>query len=117
MTTMSDDSPAPALRRLATYNLHQGGARLAAAGLLADPQLDLLCLQETRDPAGFPLPAGAVAPGVIWQPVPGKPWGSGLLIRGGTPVPLPLPPDLLGWVAGATIPYWGGARPVQVFSI
>jgi hypothetical protein len=102
---------------LATYNLHQGGARRAAAGLLADARLDLLCLQETRDPTAFSLPDEAAAPAVVWQPVPGKPWGSGLLVRGGTAVPLPLPPDLVGWVAGATVGGWGGARPVQVFSI
>jgi endonuclease/exonuclease/phosphatase family metal-dependent hydrolase len=107
----------PPVRRLATYNLHQGGARAAAAQLLVDGQVDLLCLQETRDPARLPLPEGVPDPLVIWQPVPGKPWGSAVLIRGGTAAGLPLPPDLAGWVAGVEFSGWGGARPVQVFSI
>lgn len=104
-------------RRLATYNLHQGGARSAAAQLLADAGLALLCLQEARDPALLPVDAATAPATVIWQAVPGKPWGSGLLVRGGTAHALPLPPDLVGWVAGATVAGWGGARPVQVFSI
>lgn len=107
----------PPIRRLATYNLHQGAARGAAAGLLAEWQPDVLCLQETRDPALL-LGSGADVPVVIWEPVPGHSWGSGLIIRGGA-VPIPLPPDLVGWVAAAAIPAGAepGARPVHVYSI
>jgi hypothetical protein len=117
-----DDQPlAPGadsrVRRLATYNLHQGGARAAAAQLLADARLALLCLQEARDPAGLPLAQDLPARRLIWQPVPGKAWGSAVLIGGGTATALSLPPDLAGWVAGAEVHGWGGARPVQVFSI
>ena len=105
--------------RLATYNLHQGAARAATAQLLTDWQPDLLCLQETRDPARLPLPADSAAPGVVWQPGPGGVWGSAVLVRGGVIRPLPLPPDLTGWVGGAEIQGWGGpgARPVHAYSI
>src|SRR5215204_5622062 len=99
---------APAIRRLATYNLHLGAARTAAARLLTDWQTDLLCLQETRDPALLPVPDGAPPRVVVWQPVPGGAWGSGLLLAAPA-MPLALPPELVGWVAGAEIPAGGGA--------
>ncbi len=108
----------PAIRRLASYNLHQGAARGAAAGLLADWQPDVFCLQETRDPAILLTAAGEAVPSVIWQPVPGHVWGSGLVVRGAA-TPIPLPPDLVGWVAAAAIPAGDGpgARPVHAYSI
>jgi len=84
----------PPIQRLATYNLHQGAARGAAAGLLADWQPDVFCLQETRDPALL-LGVGEPVPGVIWEPVPGHSWGSGLVVRGEAAT-IPLPPDLVG---------------------
>ena len=110
---------APLIRRLAAYNLHQGAARAATAQLVADWQPDLLCLQEARDPALLPMLEGAPPRVAIWQPVPGGVWGSGLLLRAAAARPLPLPPDLLGWVAGAEVPAWGGpgAPPVCVFSV
>lgn len=116
---VADGLPAPAIRRLATYNLHLGAARAAAAQLLADWQPDLLCLQEARDPALLPLADPAARPAAIWQPVPGGAWGSGLLLRTPAAVPLRLPPDLAGWVAGAEIPAWGGpgTPPVCAFSV
>jgi endonuclease/exonuclease/phosphatase family metal-dependent hydrolase len=109
---------APAIRRFATYNLHLGAARAATAQLLADWQPDVLCLQEARDPARLPLPDTAPRPVAVWQPVPGGRWGSGLLLRAAA-VPLPLPADLLGWVAGAAISPWGGpgTPPLCAFSI
>src|SRR5205823_6150427 len=104
--------------RLATYNVHLGGARQATAQLLAEWQPDVLCLQEARDPARLPA-AGGPRPTGIWQPVPGGAWGSGLLIPDAVAVPFPLPDDLAGWVVGAEIPAGArpGARPLRAFSV
>src|SRR5256885_412477 len=44
--------------RLATYNVHLGGARQATAQLLAEWRPDVLCLQEARDPARLPAAGG-----------------------------------------------------------
>src|SRR5689334_14011396 len=65
--------------RLATYNVHLGGARQATAQLWAEGRLNVLCLQEARDPARLPGVDSAQGRTALWQAVPGGTWGSGLL--------------------------------------
>ncbi|HMA37161.1 MAG TPA: endonuclease/exonuclease/phosphatase family protein, partial [Chloroflexia bacterium] len=97
---------------LGTYNCHLGGAEAAVAALLTGWAPTILCLQETRDPAGHD-PAYQVH----WQAAPGRAWGSALLVRGAALAPVPLPADLAGWVVGAILPAPPGGRPLRVFSV
>ena len=95
-----------------TWNLRAGGATAAATSLATLLHADLVLLQETRSP---------LWPGrnkKLWHAVPGRRWGSAILVRTGSLQPLDLD-TYPGWVTGAK---WvnsrmPGLKELFVFSV
>lgn len=110
---------------IATYNLRAGGR----AGqhthwqrLLDAFHPDLLLLQETLDPSRY-LSAEVLErhhEHILWQPLPGRRWGSAILSSGGSVRAIAVP-GFEGQVVGAEIADtpWCRAtgRPLRVFSL
>ena len=111
--------------RLVAYNMGQGGSRDPSLWARVLPILapDLLFVQESRDPTHSWLAAlpGTCEGSWLWAAVPGGRWGSGLWVREGCLIPLPVPEDFTGRVAAAVIEgrAWPGigVAPVVALSI
>ena len=78
--------------QLLSWNLRQGHARAECRALAAALRSDVVFLQES------PRPEGPEAQ-VDWAPVPGRRWGSGIVVADGSVRPVPIA-GYEGWVAG-----------------
>lgn len=108
--------------RIVAYNfLRAGSAKRCGhwSRVLRQLRPDLLLAQECRPPQNSPGERfrHAAHDAFAWQPAGGRGWGSGLLARSATLVPIPIP-GYDGWVVGGEVrnPAWCD-RPLLVFSV
>ncbi|HVE70348.1 MAG TPA: endonuclease/exonuclease/phosphatase family protein [Thermoanaerobaculia bacterium] len=89
--------------RLASFNLRAGGSR-GHWNVILDESPDVLFVQETRNPAEFPLSffGGPDLDRAYWRPVGHGKWGSAIHVPLGSIRPLSLG-DLDGWVVGGHV--------------
>ncbi len=110
---------------IATYNLRAGGRagrRTQWRRVLDAFRPDLFLIQETRAPADY-LEAEVLAQHderIVWQPVPGRAWGSAIMATSGAVKALDVP-GFEGQIVGAEISgtAWSEqtGRPLRVFSL
>jgi hypothetical protein len=109
--------------RIVAYNFLSGGSDRRSGHWSRTARLlgaELVLAQECREPAQ--CPGERYRPGqgdtLLWQPIAGRRWGSGLLAKSIAVTPLPLP-RFEGWVVGGelSIPGHTNGRPLRVFSI
>jgi hypothetical protein len=109
--------------RIVAYNFLCGGSRRRSghwARLARSLDPELVLAQECREPADAPderfRPTRSDA--LLWEPIAGRSWGSGLLSRASALTPLTVP-DFGGWVVGAELPSsrLANGRPLRVFSV
>ncbi|MES2304985.1 MAG: endonuclease/exonuclease/phosphatase family protein [Gemmatimonadota bacterium] len=87
--------------RLTSFNLRQGGSPLHWEAIIAATTPDVLLVQESKE-SGLPR--------THWEQVPGRRWGSAVLLKRGRVTPIPIP-GFTGWVVG------GAWRNGYVFSV
>jgi exonuclease III len=109
--------------RIVAYNFLSGGSRNRSghwARVVRAFAPDLVLAQECRAPRECPGETfrARASDTLLWQPIDGRRWGSGLLCRLGATVPIRIP-EFDGWIVGAEVQASGLANghPLRVFSI
>jgi endonuclease/exonuclease/phosphatase family metal-dependent hydrolase len=108
--------------RIVAYNFLRAGSRKRCghwSRVLRQLRPDLVLAQECRPPQSSPGERFryAAQDAFAWEPAGSRGWGSGLLARSASLMPIRIP-DYAGWVVGGEIrnPSWSG-RPLLVFSV
>jgi hypothetical protein len=92
--------------RIVTWNLRNGAGGATWPHMQAEPQADIVLLQEAT--------AAPDHDGAIWERVPGGRWGSAVVTTLGVTQPIVVP-GYEGWVVGAEVDSEFG--PLAVFSV
>lgn len=100
------DAGTDATLRLLTWNLRFGAANEQWSRLVDGGEFEVSFLQESLSPDDH---------SALWQAVPGRSWGSAVVVHDGELVPVPVP-DFAGWVVGGI---WSppAGRPLMVASV
>jgi exonuclease III len=109
--------------RIVAYNFLSGGSVRRSghwSRLTRSLAPELVLAQECREPEQCPGERFRPGPqdSLLWQPVMGRRWGSALLARFGSLMPIRVP-GFDGWVVAGELPTPGlvNGRPLRIFSI